>query len=196
MLRVQQKVAEKLTEKGVCLSGGAEGADLEWGRCASLSGHGVVHFVFAGHRSNAPQESRYVLSAFLLEKGEYALRKANQTLRRTYPTRSLFVNSLLQRNFYQIIFANSCYAVSKIDKSGRVAGGTAWAVQMFLDQCPGQPCYVYCQRQESWFSWLGDWDRLPEQPPAPRGFWTGVGSRDLTSAGTRAIQTLMGLAKE
>lgn len=192
MLQVQQHVAEKLTEKGVCLSGGAEGADLEWGRWASLVGHGVIHFVFNGHRSNAPQDSRYVLSVPLLAEANFALRKANQTLHRRYPTSSLFVDSLLQRNFYQIVFADSCYAVSKIDKSGRVAGGTAWAVQMFLDQRPGQPCYVYCQRQSAWFAWDGGWAKLAGQPPAPSGLWAGVGSRELSTAGRLAIQEVLG----
>jgi hypothetical protein len=53
------------------MSGGADGADLQWGMCAGKAGHQVIHWSFDGHRSQAPyQEIVRIPPDLLKEAGE------------------------------------------------------------------------------------------------------------------------------
>lgn len=174
----------------VCLSGGAEGADIHWGEAAKARGDSVIHFIFPGHRSRAPHEEKTVLSREQLLVGDPHLERANKTLKRRFPGSSDFVNSLLRRNYYQVAWSDSIYAISEIGKDQLVKGGTAWAVQMFIDMHPGGKCYVCDQKKQQWFQWKNGWCPIIA-PPAPSGVWAGVGSRDLTPYGEKAIRDLM-----
>lgn len=191
----------------LCLSGGAEGADLQWGMCAGKAGHSVLHFIFQGHRSKAPKEELVVLTNYqLLWDGqdeetrksvdEY-LARANETLKRRWPVQNDFVASLLRRNYYQVAHADAVYAVSSIDKNGLVKGGTAWAVQMFIDRFNGGVCdaYVFDQDENGWFTWDGSlgWSDIIE-PPTPSRVWAGIGSRELKENGKNAIRSLLNYA--
>jgi hypothetical protein len=179
----------------VCISGGAEGADLQFGMVAGSKGHTVIHFHFKGHKSNAPKSELVELTNAHLLAADVYLQKANLTMKRKYPTSSNFVNNLLRRNWYQVENSGSCYAVSTI-KNGMVQGGTAWATQMFIDKNDGAACdcFVYCQAAGQWFKWEGEWVVI-ETPPVPSGIWAGVGSRDLKDSGKNAIRTLLGWNK-
>jgi hypothetical protein len=178
----------------VCLSGGAEGSDLMWGMCAGSRGDAVVHFIFGGHRSQAPGAEKVVLNRAQLLEADPFVENANKTLKRRFPTSSDFVNNLLRRNYYQVAWSASCYAVSEIGKDQLVKGGTSWAVQMFLDLHPEGKVYVYDQKQEQWFQWKNGWVPIMA-PPAPSGVWAGIGTRELNDAGKAAIRDLLGWVK-
>lgn len=183
-------------ETPICLSGGAEGADLQWGLCAGKAGHQVYHFIFEGHRSKAPESEKVVLTQDMLLRADPFLHKANETMKRRFPSSNGFVNSLLRRNHYQVRDAGSLYAVSTIGKDGLVSGGTSWAVQMFLDQFGADACcYVFDQVRLQWFSWQGLWVAI-DAPPVPTGIWAGIGTRELTSEGKDAIRALLSYTKE
>lgn len=175
----------------VCLSGGAKGADLAWGIAAEMAGHDVVHFVFEGHRSKA--RHAVVLSEDELRSADPFLKRANATLRRRWPVANPFVANLLRRNWYQVRDADAVYAVSSIGDDGLVSGGTAWAVQMFLDRFAATPCpaYVYDQAAAQWYAWRSAWEPI-ESPPPPEGRWAGIGSRDLKTTGLEAITQVFG----
>ena len=49
-----------------CLSGGADGSDLQWGMNAGKAGHSVTHWGFKGHKSSAPIEEITILPDDLL----------------------------------------------------------------------------------------------------------------------------------
>ncbi len=66
----------------VCLSGGADGADLVWGAEARRYGHKVLHFSFAGHRTQAPPDELVILSDNGLRRADPYLAKANARLKR------------------------------------------------------------------------------------------------------------------
>ncbi len=176
----------------ICLSGGAEGADAQWGMCAGMAGHQVIHFSFARHRLHCPASEAVVLTHEQLILADPVLEIANKTLERTFPTSSYFVNNLLRRNWYQVRHAERVYAVSHIDKDGLVAGGTSWAVQMFLDRFNGGPCecYVYDQDKGHWLVWDGFW-KVIDDVPVPYGVWAGIGSRKLKVTGKTAIRGLL-----
>jgi hypothetical protein len=174
----------------MCLSGGADGADLQWGMTAGSRGHEVIHWSYAGHRTSAPEQEVVVLSVDQLETADVRLVKANRTLKRRIPS-NIYVRNLLRRNWYQVEHAERVYAVSTFE-GGKVAGGTAWATQMFIDRFSGLPCecYVFDQLAAKWFCWKGEWQEIIS-PPIPHGIYAGVGTRELNKAGKNAIRTLM-----
>lgn len=180
----------------LCLSGGADGADVQWGMVAGLAGHAVRHFVFAGHRSTAPEEEKIVLTKDQLEVADAHLYMANKTMKRRWPIKNQFVANLLRRNYYQVAWSDSVYAVASIE-NGMVTGGTCWAVQMFLDRFgfDPAPAYVFDQATDRWMTWSGTgWEECPEVP-VPNGVWAGIGSRDLKVNGKMAIRNLLGYVK-
>lgn len=182
-------------DRPVCLSGGADGADLQWGMCAGTAGHQVFHFIFQGHRSKAPKSELVVLPEELLLKADSALEKANETLKRRWPVKNAWVANLLRRNFYQIESTDAVYAVSTIGTDGLVSGGTSWAIQMAIDRDKPVPIFVFDQVREQWFRWDGMWVTV-DAPPPPTGVWTGIGSRELNESGKQAIRSLLGYKRE
>src|ERR1044072_8364987 len=122
-----------------CLSGGAPGADLEWGLWAASKGHGVTHFSFVGHNTAAPDGQLVRLTEKQLKEADPHCRRANQTLGRKLPPRSQHSANLLRRDWYQARYAKSCYGVDTFGLpadtklfsgaivQGKVKGGTAWA---------------------------------------------------------------------
>lgn len=178
----------------ICMSGGAEGADLQWGMCAGAAGHLVYHWGFSGHRSRAPISEIVTLNEDQLAEADVPCKRASARVKRYFPPKSPFVRNLLRRNWFQVAHSGSCYAVSKIE-NGLVAGGTAWATAMFIDRFGGAacPCYVFDQQDDWWYEWSGDgvgWTAMLT-PPKPTGIWAGVGSRTLLENGKQAIRTLM-----
>jgi hypothetical protein len=177
-----------------CLSGGADGADVQWGMCAGLIGHNVIHWSFSGHRSQAPEIELVRLNDAQLKEADEAIKVAAVALKK-HPPGKPWVKSLIQRNYYQVAWSSSCYAVTTI-KDNVVQGGTAWATTMFTQLHPGNHnVYVFDQDQDSWFQYNGStWDQI-EAPPKPTGIWAGIGSRDLKQNGKDAIRKLMDYVK-
>jgi hypothetical protein len=180
----------------MCLSGGAEGADQQWGMCAGSAGHEVVHWSFARHKFHVPEQEVVELTKQQLDAALPHLQKANRVLKRATLRRgSEYVLNLLKRNWYQVEHAERLYAVSEISGQ-KVDGGTGWAVQMFIDRHQGLPCeaYVFDQVLKQWFCWKGSWEEITS-PPKPYGVWAGIGTRNLNLAGKTAIRTLLGWVK-
>lgn len=175
----------------VCLSGGADGADLAFGAAAAAAGHEVVHWSFRGHRTTAPSSSIRDLTQAELDEADPFLSRANLTLKRRWPPSSRFVANLLRRDWYQVRDAERCYAVSEIGRNGVVEGGTGWATHMFIDRHDGAecPCYVFCQHRLAWFEWRAAWSPIAA-PPRPEGRYAGIGRRALTPSGAAAIASL------
>ena len=185
----------------ICLSGGAIGADLQWGMNAGRDGQNVIHWSFAKHNSDAPAQELVRLTEEQLEKADDYLKQASKKIKRPWPgSRSHNVKSLLRRNWYQVAWSQSIYSVATIKPDGLVSGGTGWAVQMFLDRFEKEamfepiPAYVFDQDQNAWFQWMGEWKPI-ESPPKPQGIWAGVGTRGLKDNGKWAIRSLFGWTK-
>jgi hypothetical protein len=112
-----------------------------------------------------------------------------------FPTNIDSVNNLLRRNWYQVAWTNAVYAVGRIDERYRIDGGTAWAVQMYIDRfiCDGEDpktcrLYFFNEISRKWLKWENEWRVLEELPPMPSGLWTGIGTRKLTLDGQSAIE--------
>lgn len=193
-----------------CLSGGADGADLQWGMVAGSIGHGVLHYSFQGAKTQAPASELVMLTNEQLKTADRYCRAANKTLGRRFPANSQHVTNLLRRDWYQVSIAASCYGVSTFEGrkpaptlplgtvlDATIKGGTAWAVQMFIDRHDGAacPCYFFDQVSADWFQWIGGWQRI-YQPPKPQGIYAGIGARDLLPMGKLAVRVLMEYAKK
>lgn len=182
----------------VCLSGGADGADVQWGMCAGRIGHNVIHWSFHGHKSQAPETEVVRLNEDQLAEAAPAVKRAAKALSK-HPPRNPSPRNLIHRNWYQIAWAERLYAVATL-KDNLVQGGTGWAVQMYLDRALDDPdfkpeAYVFCQEAEEWFQVIDGYWTLIEQPPIPSGIWAGIGSRDLTLKGKASIRALLSYVK-
>lgn len=191
-----------------CLSGGAPGSDTYWGKAAEQIGHQVIHFSFNGHKTMV--SNPVILSETILATADPYCIKANETLHRRYPPKSKNVQNLLRRNWFQVEATGSLYAISHFDQADKVmalkpmavgsslpertqvSGGTAWAVELFINRYNRETCecYVFDQIICYWFQWRGEWVRI-YQPPKPSGIYTGIGSRKLLPIGMLAIRVLM-----
>lgn len=182
-------MAEK--RANVCLSGGAPGADLAWGAAARRSGHAIMHFSFAGHRTRARRDERIVLSAAQLRTADRHLRRVARILGRRFVADDSYRAKLLRRNWFQVRDSARLYAVAAFDRRGNVAGGTGWTVALLLARA--HEAYLFDQRRRCWLTWRGletGWQPIA-RPPAPRGRWTGIGTRRLSRAGRQAIDGLL-----
>lgn len=182
----------------ICLSGGADGADLQWGMLSENLGHVVIHWGFVGYRTNAPKEHVVVLNEDQLKEADPYLERASKGLKRYWPASSEYTRNLLRRNWFQINQTQSVYAVAPTDHDMSIKGGTAWAVQMYLDRFihDSEPlekcqCYLFDMSSNCWWQWKGDW-KIISQPPKPAGIWTGIGSRDLSTTAKWRMRKLMG----
>lgn len=187
-----------LTAPDILLSGAADGADSVFSKAAAASKHQVVHWTFAGHKTKL-RKGLYQLSPEHLTAADPYLMRANKGVVRTFPSGSEHVNNLLRRNLYQVRWSESVYAVSRFSSDRSmlmIDGGTAWACQMYVDrflydQEPMDLCqlYLFDQTSGTWHAWKRRWDRI-DAPPKPHGIYAGIGSRDLSDAGSAAIAAL------
>lgn len=182
----------------IMYSGGASGADTVWGKLAKEDGQYVAHFVFKGHGTKVPKDDQYVLSDSDLKLGDRALIEANKKLGRTFPTSKEYVNNLLRRNYVVGGVAERVYAVGEIDHEKQlVKGGTAWAIQVYLDR-GGDEAYMYDIPTSSWYFFDNlKWEKLETDPPKPHGRWAGIGTRDLDNPNRKhALEAMYKLFKK
>lgn len=185
----------------VLRSGGAVGADQIFDECARAVSHESLVMSFDGHKISQKVKGKVVIfSDDDLQEAEIPLLKANKSLKRKIP-KDQYVKDLLRRNFFQIKTTERVYAVAPLnwDFSHLVKGGTGWAVQMAIDR--GIPeIYVFDtgppigdQALCHWYKWhsFGGF-RYIDVPPKPYGSYTGIGTRELTETGEKAIRQLYG----
>lgn len=179
----------------ICKSGGAIGADTAFELAAAKAGHRRIHYSFVGHKILVPKNTIRVLAESELSLGEHYIAYAAKVLGRKWSDYKGSRRKLIQRNFWQINGSESVYAVAKIKPNGLVDGGTGWAVTMaILKDVPN--IFVYDIETNAWKRWYGKTDpranKWYAEPvvPAPTGIYAGIGTRNLTPAGNRAIEAL------
>ena len=169
-------------------SGGAIGADRLFGLMCKETNTPYIHFSFDDHDSEEDNLLR-IPDSNLIESTEIynSLNKANTVLKRKIPYRKSYVYKLLARNRYQILFTESVYAIVSIETPNTVSGGTAWAIQMYIDQCRERnipaKIYVFCLKKYKPFYYNNETGEFEEcaSVPRPTGLWTGIGSRKCTA---------------
>ena len=182
----------------ICYSGGSKGADQLFGELAEKVGHQIVHWSFEGHYS--PCKKRYVipLKAISLAKADTHLIKANQYLKRTFPTKMEYVNNLLRRNYYQITDSERVYSSTPFDEDFKPLGGTSWAIVMGIDIGINE-FYNYDINRHSWIQFNPErktWYEIDiKDIPTPYGKYTGIGSSELSQEAAEQIRLLYNITK-
>jgi hypothetical protein len=173
----------------ILFSGGAAGAEAEFGACAERHGVEEVNFTFDGHRI-ARQRGVRVLNHEELLAGDVSLAYVSRLMHRRY-TDSATIRKVLQTLWYQVNNGQEIYVIGAILDDQTVRGGTGWGAE-FAKLC-NKPLYVFDQDKEGWFRWTGDqWEKAegPQAPLITHPHFTGTGTRNITEGGTQAIEDL------
>ena len=173
----------------ILFSGGAPGAEAEFGACAERHGVEEVNFTFQGHKI-ARRRGVRVLNHEELQNGDISLEYVSRLMHRRY-TDSPTIRRVLQTLWYQINHGQEVYVVGTILDDGTVRGGTGWGAE-FAKLC-NKPLYVFDQDRDSWSRWSGDeWETLGHSagPVITHAHFTGTGTRTLQDSGRRAIENL------
>jgi hypothetical protein len=159
----------------ILFSGGAPGAEAEFGACAERHLVEEVNFTFDGHKIVRHRGVRMLNHEELLA-GDISL---------------AYVSRLMQTLWYQVNNGQEIYVIGSIQDDGTVRGGTGWGAE-FAKLC-NKPLYVFDQDKDGWFSWNGDaWALLSaaDAPVITHPHFTGTGTRTLRENGVRAIGAL------
>ena len=175
--------------ESILFSGGAPGAEAEFGACAERRGIDEVNFTFEGHNIARHRGVR-VLNHEELQAGDVSLEYLGRLLHRRY-TDSPTIRRVLQTLWYQINSGQEIYVIGTILDDGTVRGGTGWGAE-FAKLC-NKPLHVFDQQKDCWERWTGtDWTACSasEAPVITHPHFTGTGTRTLHDNGRRAIREL------
>ena len=176
-------------EDCILFSGGAQGAEAEFGAQAEAFGIEEVNYTFAGHKI-VRTRGQHVLNHEELLAGDVSLEYVSQLMNRRYADSPTF-RKILQSIWYQINKGQEIYVVGEILEDKTVKGGTGWGAE-FAKLC-NKPLYVFDQPQDAWFKWdQRDWVKLAGDPlPVIQHIhFSGTGTRQLEANGRRAIRDL------
>src|SRR5689334_12672844 len=141
----------------ILFSGGAAGAEAEFGACAERHGVEEVNFTFEGHPILRQRGVR-VLNHEELQSGDVSLEYVSRLMHRRY-TDSPTIRKVLQTLWYQVNNGQEIYVIGAILEDGTVRGGTGWGAE-FAKLC-NKPLFVFDQEKDSWFRWASnDWSAL------------------------------------
>jgi hypothetical protein len=172
----------------ILFSGGAAGAEAEFGACAERHGIEEVNFTFDGHKDVRTRGIR-VLNHEELQAGDVSLEYVSRLMHRRY-TDSPTIRKVLQTLWYQVNNGQEIYVIGVVLDDGTVRGGTGWGAE-FAKLC-NKPLYVFDQEKNGWFEWTGsDWTaRGAAAPTITHPHFTGTGTRRLQENGKQAIESL------
>lgn len=168
------------------MSGGAKGAEAEFGRQAEAFGLKEANFTCEGRK---PERTRNLVMLGDAELAQGAVSEVylQAHMKRSYPNTELFKRTL-QTIWHQVKTAGEVFVIGLVQDDGTVRGGTGWAAE--LARHWRKPVHVFDQEQKSWFSWTGDtWDKV-EAPRITSRRFCGTGTRFLSDEGKEAIAEL------
>jgi hypothetical protein len=125
----------------ILFSGGAPGAEAEFGAAAERSGVEEVNFTFEGHTIDRHRGIR-VLNHEELKHGDVSLEYVSRLMHRRY-TDSPTIRKVLQTLWYQVNNGQEIYVIGAILEDGTVRGGTGWGAE-FAKLC-NKPLVVFDQ---------------------------------------------------
>ena len=171
----------------ILFSGGAPGAEAEFGACAERHGIEEVNFTFDGHKIVRHRGVR-VLNHEELQNGDVSLEYVGKLMQRRY-TDAPTIRKVLQTLWYQVNSGQEIYVIGTILDDKTVRGGTGWGAE-FAKLC-NKPLFVYDQEKRGWFRWTGDDWRPDEMAPViTHPHFTGTGTRTLHDHSRKAIEGL------
>lgn len=176
-------------EDYILFSGGAPGAEAEFGQNAERFGIEEVNFGFEGHVHVRTRGLR-ILNHEELRGGDVSLEYVSRIMNRRY-TDAPTIRKVLQSIWYQVNSGQEIYVVGTILDDNTVKGGTGWGAE-FAKLC-NKPLYVFDQVRDRWFTWNQQaWVTCAAEndPVIRHAHFTGTGTRLLEENGRRAIGAL------
>jgi len=173
----------------ILFSGGAKGAEAEFGLNAERMGVEEVNFTFEGH-GIVRQRGLRILNHEELKNGDVSLEYVSKLMNRRY-TESPTLRKILQSIWYQINSAQGIFVVGEILPDNTVKGGTGWGAE-FAKIC-NKSLYVFDQKRDAWFRWDEmEWVEREkgEEPVITNHHFAGTGTRMLEENGRKAIADL------
>ena len=173
----------------ILFSGGAAGAEAEFGACAERHSVEEVNFTFEGHQEVRRRGLR-ALNHEELQAGDVSLEYVSRLMNRRYAEGPL-IRKVLQSLWYQVNSGQEIYVVGTILADNTVRGGTGWGAE-FAKLC-NKPLHVFDQDKDRWFKWTGtEWQPLAAQdgPVISHPHFTGTGTRNLQANSRQAIEQL------
>ena len=173
----------------ILFSGGAAGAEAEFGACAERHGVEEVNFTFEGHKDVRRRGVRMLNHEELLT-GDVSLEYVSRLMHRRY-TESPTLRRVLQTLWYQVNSGQEIYVIGAIQDDGTVRGGTGWGAE-FAKLC-NKPLFVFVQAADRWCRWTGsEWETLTTAnlPVITHPHFTGTGTRTMQDNGRKAIDGL------
>jgi len=167
-------------------SGGAQGAEAEFGRQAELFGVQEVNFTFEGHRIERTRGIRVLTEEELVRK-DVNLTYVSKLLSRKF-SNGPQIRMVLRTIMHQVDAGLEVFVIGSIQEDGTVKGGTGWGAE-FAKIC-NKPLFVFCQEKNAWFTWENDaWTPIAT-PVITQTHFTGTGTRFPTDAAKKAIADL------
>jgi hypothetical protein len=173
----------------ILFSGGAQGAEAEFGAGAERHGIEEVNFTFEGH-TIARRRGVRVLNHEELQSGDVSLEYVSKLMHRRF-TEAPVIRKVLQTIWYQVNSGQEIYVIGTILDDGTVRGGTGWGAE-FAKIC-NKPLHVFDQDQDSWFTWSGlKWQErgMSDGPVIAHPHFTGTGTRTIKENAREAIESL------
>ena len=170
----------------ILFSGGAQGAEAEFGAAAEQAGIEEVNFSFEGHKPVRTRGLR-VLNHEELHAGDVSLGYVSRLMNRRYPDTPTF-RKILQSIWYQINNGQEVYVVGAIEPDKTVRGGTGWGAE-FAKLC-NKPLFVFDQERDAWHQWAGERWEKHDAPVIQHPQFAGTGTRFLDRNGRAAIAAL------
>ncbi|HBO68737.1 MAG TPA: hypothetical protein DD658_00685, partial [Deltaproteobacteria bacterium] len=128
-------------EESVLFSGGANGAEYEFGVQAERFGIEETNFTFGESGSSRTRGVR-VLTREELRNGDVSLSYVSRLMNRTFSDAPR-IRKVLQTIWYMVNAGEEVYVVGKILEDGTVRGGTGWGAE-FAKLC-NKPIFVFDQ---------------------------------------------------
>src|SRR6266513_5041714 len=143
-------------DEEILFSGGAAGAEAEFGACAERHGIEEVNFTFEGHNEVRRRGVR-VLNHEELQNGDVSLEYVSRLMNRRFsdaPT----IRRILQTIWYQVNNGQEIYVIGAVLEDGTVRGGTGWGAE-FAKLC-NKPLHGVDQERNSWVWCRGEeWEK-------------------------------------
>ena len=176
-------------EDCILFSGGANGAESEFGANAEQFGVEEVNFTFEGHAIKRQRGLR-VLNHEELKNGDISLEYVSKLMNRRFTETPKF-RKILQTIWYQVNNGQEVYVIGEIQDDKTIKGGTGWGAE-FGKLC-NKPLFVFDQKRNAWFHWNQlDWVECEKgnEPIVSHNHFTGTGTRFLEENGRKAIREL------
>ena len=166
-------------------SGGAQGAENQFGKLAEYHGLSEVNFTFEGHKIERTRGVRVLTDEELTQK-DVSLAYVSKLLNRKF-TNAQLMRKVLQTIMWQVESSQQVFVVGAIQEDGTVKGGTGWGAE-FAKIC-NKDLYVFGQVKNAWYKWDGEWVEVKD-PVITEKHFTGTGTRFLEANGKKALEDL------